>query len=676
MESDILGTSGNALLIMLEPTRLAILTGAVFIGLAIGVIPGLGGIVGMALLIPFTYGMDPYAAFAFLLGMAAVTTTSDTIPAVLFGVPGTTGSAATVLDGHPLAKKGQAGRAFGASYMSSMLGGIFGAFLLAISIPVLRPVMLYVGSPELLALTVFGLSMVAVLSGRTPLRGLAAAAIGLMIAMIGADPQIGNLRWTFDTLYLWDGLPLVPVTLGIFAVPELVDLAIRRSSIATSEASTRAEGGQWRGIRDVFRHWWLVLRCSWLGAALGAVPGIGAAVIDWVAYGHAARSEKNTENFGDGDIRGVIASESSNNAKSGGALVPTIAFGVPGSASMALLLGAFLMHGLVPGPEMLTTNLDVTYTIIWTLALANIIGAGICLFASNQLARVALVRYGVLLPVVLSVVFIGAFQGSNSWGDLYTLLIFGTIGWLMKRFGWPRPPLILGFVLGEIFERYLFISVERYGFDWLLRPAVIVIFALIIWGMYRPMKTAARTAVSSTAGFSPKNLQFQWSTVFTGAILATLVAAIMMSLHWPEGAARVPLISGIIAILCVAGSLVAQLFSQSTTSDVAARDAVDLRTELGELSTALVVRRAFTFFAWLLGFLALIALIGFLPAVPVFVAAFMILEGRESWKLTAMLCVGTATFCWFVFDRLLALPWPHSLLGNLLPSLRSVIGFI
>ncbi|HSR72430.1 MAG TPA: tripartite tricarboxylate transporter permease, partial [Kiloniellales bacterium] len=380
METSMLSMAGDALWLMLDPTRFAILAVGVLIGLGIGVIPGLGGIVGMAILIPFTYEMDPFAAFAFLLGMAAVTTTSDTIPAVLFGVPGTTGSAATVIDGHPLAKKGQAGRAFGAGYTASLLGGIFGAALLALCIPILRPIMLYIGSPELLALTVFGLSMVAVLSGGTPMRGLAAAAIGLMVAMIGAGPQTGTLRWTFDSLYLWDGLPLVPVTLGLFALPELIDMSIRRTSISRADTPTSI-GGQMQGVRDVFTHWWLMLRCSWLGAALGAIPGLGSAVIDWVAYGHAARSEKNTETFGSGDIRGVIASEASNNAKSGGALVPTIAFGVPGSASMALLLGAFLMHGLVPGPEMLTRNLDVTYAIIWSLAIANILGAGICLFA-------------------------------------------------------------------------------------------------------------------------------------------------------------------------------------------------------------------------------------------------------------------------------------------------------
>jgi TctA family transporter len=585
-----------------------------------------------------------------------------------------------VLDGHPLAKRGEAGRAFGAGYAASLFGGIFGALLLAVSIPILRPIMLYIGSPELLALTVFGLSMVAVLSGRTPLRGLAAAAVGLMVAMIGSGPQTGALRWTFDSLYLWDGLPLVPVTLGLFALPELIDLGIRRASIASSAPENTALAGQWQGIRDVFRHWWLVLRCSWLGAALGAVPGIGSAVIDWVAYGHAARSEKNTESFGHGDIRGVIASESSNNAKSGGALVPTIAFGVPGSASMALLLGAFVMHGLVPGPEMLTRHLDVTYAIIWSLAFANVLGSGICLFGSNLFARVALIRYGVLLPIVFAVVFVGAFQGSRSWGDLYTLLIFGAFGWIMKRFGWPRPPLILGFVLGEIFERYLFISVERYGLDWLMRPVVIAIFALALWGMYHPLKRALRGQLRGAARARLSHLRFGWSEAFTSLVLLVITFALVRSVGWPDDAARVPQTAGAVALLCALGSLAVQLFSgQSAKPDTAAPAAgtvSDLQSSLEGIAPAVMVRRAANLFVWLGSFLALIAVTGFLPAILVFLVTFMIIEGKERVKLAMPLALGITFFCWLVFDRVLALPWPQAILGDLLPPLRAATGFL
>ena len=211
--------------------------------------------------------------------------------------------------------------------------------------------------------------------------------------MIEPALESGTLRWTFDTLYLYDGVPLVPATLGLFAVPELCELAVERKRIAGENAAQssacRASG---RAVRDVGRHWWLVLRCSVLGTALGAIPGLGSAVIDWIAYGYAQRTEKNPETFGTGDVRGVIAPESSNNAKEGGHLVPTIAFGVPAGASMAILLGAFLMHGLTPGPEMLTKHLDVTYTIVWSLTLAHVIGALICLSCSRWLARVSTIR--------------------------------------------------------------------------------------------------------------------------------------------------------------------------------------------------------------------------------------------------------------------------------------------
>ena len=490
-----LASAGDALVIISDPSRLMFLAGGVIIGLMLGVIPGLGGIVGMALLLPFTFDMDKFAAFAFLLGMGSVTTTSDTIPAVLFGVPGTTGSAATVLDGHPMARNGEAGRAFGAAYTASMMGGLFGALLLAVSIPILRPVMLYLGSPELLSFSVFGLSMVAVLSGSSPMRGVAAACFGLLVAMIGSDPQTGTLRWTLDSLYLWDGLPIVPVTIGLFALPELADMGITRSSIATDSTKIDTKTGQWQGVRDTFKNWWLVIRVAWLGAALGAIPGLGAAIVDWVAYGHAARTEKGAEEtFGKGDVRGVLASEGANNAKEGGALVPTIAFGVPGSASMAILLGAFLIHGLIPGPDMLTKHLDVTYSMVWSVAIANVLGAGLCFMFSNQFARLALVRYSIIMPMILCIVFIGAFQGSRQWGDIYTLLLFGSGGWIMKRLGWPRPPVILGVVLGDIVERYMFISVERYGTEWIFptslenaRWVVLFMFAISIYGLLRPL---------------------------------------------------------------------------------------------------------------------------------------------------------------------------------------------
>src|SRR3982074_2671554 len=481
-------SAGKAFVTLMEPHRLMFLGLGCIMGLILGIVPGIGGLTGTAMLLPFTFNMDPYTAFALLLRLGAATATGHPIPAILFGVPGGAASAATVLDGYPMAKRGEAGRALSAAYMSSLMGGIFGALLLAISIPILRPVMLYLGSPELLAFSILGISMVAVLSGNAPLRGITAGCLGVMIAMIGTDPQTGTLRWTMDSLYLWDGLPLTPLLLGVFALPELCDLLIARVAISTDTGTANIYKGQWQGVKDCLRHWWLIMRCSWIGGGIGSIPGISASVVDWLAYGHALKTEKGASaTFGKGDVRGVIASESSNNAEGGGALVPTVAFGVPGSATMAILLGAFLIHGLVPGPDMLTKNLSITYAMVWSVALANILGAGACYAFSPQFARLATLRYTLILPAVLSIVYIGAFEASRSWGDLFALLIFGVFGWLMKQFKWPRPPLVLGLVLGDSIERYMFISIERYGFSWLARPVVVLLFALAIVGLVRPL---------------------------------------------------------------------------------------------------------------------------------------------------------------------------------------------
>jgi len=262
----------SALAIVFDPERFAIICLGVFLGLIIGVLPGIGGLAGMALLIAFTYAMDPHTALAFLIGMWAVTAASDTVPAILFGVPGEIGSASTVLDGYPMARRGEAGRAFGASFTASVLGGLFGAILLTISIPVLRPFMLAIGSPEVLAVCVLGLTLVASISQGAVLKGLVTATFGVLIAAIGNEAQTGTLRWTLGTMYLWDGIPIETIALGLFALPELVDMAIARKSI-----SSDYRGGlireQLRGVRDVMRNWKLVIHRSSIGVLLGSIPG-------------------------------------------------------------------------------------------------------------------------------------------------------------------------------------------------------------------------------------------------------------------------------------------------------------------------------------------------------------------------------------------------------------------
>jgi putative tricarboxylic transport membrane protein len=682
MPADMASMAWHALTLLLEPSRLGILLIGVLIGLAIGVLPGLNGIVGMAMLIPFTYNMDQYTAMALLLGMAAVITSSDFISAVLFGVPGHVGAAATVIDGHAMARNGEAGRAFGAGFASSLAGGLIGAVVLALSIPILRPVLLSIGSPELLAFTLFGLSMVATLSGRAPLKGLTAAGLGLMISMIGSRSESGTLRWTFDTLYLYDGVPLVPAMLGLFALPELCELAVARKKIAGAHAANINLSNQWEGVRDVGRHWWLVVRCGILGTGLGAIPGMGSAVIDWIAYGYAQRTEKNPETFGTGDVRGVIAPEASNNAKEGGHLVPTIAFGVPAGASMAILLGAFLMHGLTPGPEMLTKQLDVTYTIVWSLTLAHVIGALICLSASRWLAMVSTVRPEILLPIVLSLVFVAGYEGSHDWGDLYSLMIFGVVGWIMKRLAWPRPPMVVGIVIGGIFERYLYISTSLYGsIGWMGRPVVIAVLILVAWALFRPLSEIAKSVAAELRQVGSHPLRISASAAFTVAIILFIAGAILLSLDWPAAAKPVPLTACYMALTAAGLNLVNELFGKEQ-----ARGNVDGGVAVGGhglaadpnhgMSGAAFRRGAAIYFLWLAGLLALVAAIGFIPAIPVFIFTYMHFGFKEPRTMSAVYAAATTLLCWVLFHKLLAVAWPQSLLGDAFPELRAYLGYI
>jgi TctA family transporter len=495
----------EGLFLVLQWKAFAFMLLGIGLGFWVGLLPGLGGATTLALMLPFIYTMQPVEALAFLLGMHAVTATTGDITSVLFGVPGEAGSAATILDGHAMAKKGEAGRALGAALASSLVGAIVGALALALAIPVVRPLVLSFGSPELFMLAIVGLAFIASLSsqgGRGMLRGFLAGGLGLLIATVGQDPQAGIARYTLDTLYLWGGLDLVPVLVGIFAIPEIIDLAVRGTSIAGALPPGRLNQGAFEGVKDTFRHFWLTIRCSLIGTFIGIMPGLGGAVAQWMAYGHATQSARTAEErkqFGQGDVRGVLGPGAANNSKEGGSLIPTIAFGVPGSTAMAILLGGFLLLGLVPGPDMLTRHLAVTFSMVWTIVLANVITVAVCFVFLNHLAALTNVRGHVLVPVILVMVFIGAYTANNHYGDMLVMLIFGGVGYLMVSAGWPRAPFVLGLVLGKIAENYLYISVARYDAAWLTRPVVLVLLGLAVVVILYPFFQTRRARTKGEA---------------------------------------------------------------------------------------------------------------------------------------------------------------------------------
>jgi TctA family transporter len=438
----------SALVQLCTPFYFLLFMVGIVLGLGVGLIPGIGGTVALALILPFTMKLDAGAALPFVMGLVSPVLTSDSIPAILIGSPGSPSAAATMMDGYPMAQRGEAGRALGIAFAASAIGGVFGALLIAVSIPILKPLVLLLKTPEFLALSVLAISAVSVLSEGNILKGIAAAGIGLLLSMIGEDPIRFVVRWNFGIDYLIDRIDIIPVAMGLFAIPEILELCARGT-----------------------------LSSSGIAAFIGFLPGLGSTVSTWLCYTWSVIISKDKSGFGKGDVRGVIGAEAANNASASGSLIPTIAFGVPGSTVTALILVVFWAVGITPGPKLLTEHVDLVFLIVWTVALANIIGAVICYLLTNKLAMITKIPPHILAPLALTIVITGTLYSTGNVGGIVLLIAFGILGWLMKALGWSRPALLLAFILGPIIETFYFHTTMIYGTAWLLRPSVIVILA-------------------------------------------------------------------------------------------------------------------------------------------------------------------------------------------------------
>ncbi len=620
----------------------------VILGLGVGAVPGLGGIVGMSILLPFSFSMDPAPAFAFLLGMYAVTTTSDSLPAVLLGVPGTAAGAATVVDGYPMAQRGEATRALGAAFAVSGMGGVLGAIALAVTIPFVQPIILSFAPPEYFMLGVLGLTCVGALAGRSLLQGLIAALVGLLLSTIGYSTQGGIPRYFFGSSYLLAGLALVPVALGLFGVPEIVFLSTKNAPVAHFGESADRRRLMLRGIRDAFENWWLVVRCSLIGIYIGLLPGVGGAVADWVAYGHAVHSARDKSQFGKGDVRGVIAPEAANHSVKGSAMLPTIALGIPGTPGLAVMMGAFLVHGLRPGPDMLTTNISLTYSFIWTLVIANIVGAVLMMLWGNQLARITFVRGRLIVPFIMLFVFMGAWMARNDVGDWWTLLAFGVLGTLFKKSGWPRPPIILGFILGPIMETNLDLSVQALHWSWLGRPIVLVMLvalvALVGFAFAKMWRRRGQAPAFSVEG--PETGHSGLSVLVAAVVLGTFVTGLLIARDWPWDAGFFPVSVTVPGVLLSAFVLARELRVWRRSEKV---------TGPSTLSAEAAV---FLMFLVLIG---ITMLMGQIIAIPLVFVGYLLFISRERWTLAIGQALGAALILYFLFDQLLHVVWYPSL---------------
>ncbi|MFK7924166.1 MAG: tripartite tricarboxylate transporter permease [Bacteroidia bacterium] len=640
----------QALATLFMPEHFAHLMFGVLLGLVIGVFPGLGGIAGLSLLLPFLYGMNEVSALATLIGLVAVIPTSATFTSILMGIPGSSSSQATVLDGFALAKKGMASRALGAAFSSSLFGGLFGALILTFFVQIARPMILLFGSAELFMLAIFGLTMVGSLSGKSLVKGVIACALGILVGSIGSAPATGEFRMTFGLNYLYDGLPLVIIALAIFAFPEIAELFRKESAIA-AEAEL-AKGGWLEGVKDLIKYKWIALRCAAIGTLVGAIPGMGGSVVDWIAYGHVVQTSKDKSGFGKGDIRGVIAPESANNAKEGGALMPTLLFGIPGSGSMAVFLGGMVLIGIEAGPAMVTTDIELTYTIIWSLAIANLIGAALSLFLAGPISRLTKVKFSLLAPFMIMVISFAAFQATKDMTDLWMLLGFGLLGIFLKRFGWSRPAFLIGFVLAGQAESYLNMASQFYGWEMFLRPGVVIIALLSVVSIY----FSRRGSVDENAALMDKetkslNLWPQlWFAIF---VLGFMVIALWDSIQQSSLGGIFPLIVAAVT-LPFAVWLVA-IFLLRRTHNSAVFDAEQVVEADAYKATW------YEPLLWIGGLYGLSALIGFIPAIMLFFISFFTIKAQTKLWQTALL-TGAGVGILMLFGYFLNLSFPAGVL--------------
>ena len=623
----------------------------VLIGLIVGIIPGLGGIAGMSLLLPFLYGMEPSVALGMLMGLVAVIPTGDTFASVLLGIPGSSASQATVVDGFALAKKGQAARALSSAFLSSMIGGLIGALVLTAFILIARPGVLSFSSSELFMLTLLGLSMVAVLSGKDVFKGIAACGVGLLVGTIGMAPATGEFRLPFEIDYLYDGLPLVVVGLGIFALPEIIDLLVKRGAIAEQPCQL---GKGWKeGVRDVAKRPGLVARCAGIGSLMGTVPGLAGSVVDWLTYGHAVQSAKDKSQFGKGDIRGVIAPESANNACACGAMVPTLLFGIPGSGTAAVFLGGLLLLGLQPGVSMLETNLDLTYTIIWSLALANILGAALCLGLARPVASLTRVPFVILAPLITILILFAAYQATRSLGDLFALGIIGAIGVLFKQANWSRPAFLIGFVLAPGAEAYFYQAAQFQGAEAFMRPGVLIISALIAASLLLPPLRSYLKKRRQANETMTHELQEEVAPLALGVIDVVLLGSLLAVAGYTWWAfADLSMLGGIMPRLAIA------IIVAACVLEIIRTVIKPMKWQTQTLSQQLI---------WVAGFFALIGsvmVLGFLFAAAVFCLGFLLVVARMKPVAAVGLAAGVTLFL-MGMANLLTLTYPTGMLAGL-----------
>lgn len=660
---------------------------AVFMAVFVGLLPGVSATLVMALSISFIVLRveDPLIGIVMLATLTGVDNTLDSIPAVLLGQPGAS-TQVTFLEGNQLARKGLAAHTLGAVYAVSAMGGLVGAAVLAVVIPVIKPFILAFSFPEIAAMALFGVAMVAALSSGAMVKGLAAAAFGLLLGTIGIDPISGSHRFTFGSLHLWEGLPLIATTIGLFALPEMVDLTMTKRPVAARGAVVN-QREVFRGARYGLSKWPIAIRHGVFGVFLGAVPGIGGAVVDWLSYAMGIFFTKDKSGFGNGSLDGVLFAESAQNSKEAGQAIPTLAFGVPGGRAWAFVIVAMLAYGITPGPPMLGRFADITIMMVFSLALGNLAVTVIGMFLTGQLAKLTLIPYPLIGAIIIPISFLSAFLSMTNLLAVYIIVAAAILGLLMKQHKWPRPPLLLGFILGRIIEFNFQSAVSIYGIWGLLaRPLTIVLLVLAIAIAVTfsrmgnigaggaalsddealPASGADRPAPAGGSGdeapAKARGLSLSPAALFTLAIIGMAAWALWEATTAFTARGKVFPVALSAAVIALAG---VQLVFDLRRGKTGAIMDIGMRSS----GMAGARRTGALLFGIIAVFVALIFLIGIKYATMIFPLGptLLFLEGRTRWIGAAIAVSFVVAFNLIVMDYVMAVIWPEPLIGFFSP---------
>ena len=619
----------------------ALLFAGVLIGTLFGILPGLSGPQAIVLLLPLTIGLDLGKALVLLIATQAGTYFSGSLTSILVGIPGTPVNAATILDGHPLARQGKAGIAIGASGTASALGGILGAVFLMLIIPFAQSLLLAFSYEEFFALGLLGISLISLL-GDDKVKGGIAACAGLLLGTIGFDPLVTLTRFGFGIEYLWDGIKIIPASIGLFGIAEAIDLFLQKKSVAEVEIIGGLKG-VWKGIVSVFQHFSIFLRGSLIGIGVGIIPGIGAAVAQFVAYAGAKSAAKDKDSFGKGDIRGVIGPEASNNAKDGGALVPTLIFGIPGSVDTAILLGVFMIHGVAPGLKMMTQTPEIPAAVIMTLAIANVVAVAFGLSLAPQIIKLTKIPGSILGAPIMAFAMLGAYAAEGVYEDVIVTFILGVLGYYMKKSGFSRVCLIIGLLLGEVVERNFRQSFMISGFNgFLTRPIslflLIAVAVTIFWPLLKDMLGKGKKR--KLPAESPEKNSYEMSLNFLFLGIGACFFVVSFSYRWEAGGLFPRLIAAITAGMAAFSIIKKRRFFTTAGPREPETKTVDKKT------TGIQV---FGAFLWLLALVAALGLTNYIAAITIFILLSLKLYAGQNWlrALVIAACVGGVIFLIF-----------------------------